>query len=57
MALLESWLITGEGLETLCAIAAENEEGVSFLELQGFRRTDGPAPSPVGGGRTFWMCW
>lgn len=57
MAMLEGWLIPGEGVETLCAIAAENEEGVSFLELQGFRRTDQPADSPIGQGRAFWMCW
>lgn len=57
MAMLEGWLIPDQGVETLCAIAAENEEGVSFLEMQGFHRTGEPAESPVGRGRAFWMCW
>lgn len=57
MALLESWLISGQQVETLCAIAAENEEGLSFLDLQGFRRTDEPVDPPIGAGPSFWMCW
>jgi GNAT superfamily N-acetyltransferase len=57
MAMLEEWLIGGGHAETLCAIAAENDEGLSFLELQGFQRTDMPAQSPIGRGRAFWMCW
>lgn len=57
LALLEEWLIPGQGVTTLCAIAASNQEGISFLELQGFQRTDEPAPSPIGSGDAFWMCW
>ncbi|NWG21743.1 MAG: GNAT family N-acetyltransferase [Chloroflexi bacterium] len=56
MALLESWLIPGM-VTTLCAIATNNDEGISFLELQGFRRTDQPADPPIGRGSAFWMCW
>lgn len=56
MALIESWLIPDK-VSTLCAIAANNEEGISFLELQGFRRTNLPAEPPVGRGAAFWMCW
>ncbi len=56
MALIESWLIP-EKVNTLCAIATHNEEGISFLELQGFRRTDLPAEPPIGRGDAFWMCW
>lgn len=56
MALIESWLIPAKA-STLCAIAANNEEGISFLELQGFRRTDLPADPPIGRGMAFWMCW
>ncbi|MGQ9829254.1 MAG: GNAT family N-acetyltransferase [Roseiflexus sp.] len=56
MALIESWLIPPRA-STLCAIAAHNEEGISFLELQGFRRTDLPADPPIGCGTAFWMCW
>lgn len=57
MALLESWLLSEPGVTTLCAIAAENEEGLSFLELQGFRHTELLVDPPVGRGRSFWMCW
>ena len=57
LALLEEWLIPGQGVTTLCAIAASNQEGISFLELQGFQRTGEPAPSPIGSGDAFWMCW
>ncbi|HMO58947.1 MAG TPA: GNAT family N-acetyltransferase [Roseiflexaceae bacterium] len=57
MALLEAWLIGGGHAETLCAIAAENAEGISFLELQGFQRTGEPATPPIGSGNAFWMCW
>lgn len=56
MALLEAWLLPAHAT-TLCAIATENEEGISFLELQGFRRTDMPADPPIGRGKAFWMCW
>ena len=57
MAMLEAWLIPNQGVETLCAIAAENEEGVSFLELQGFHRTGEPAQPPIAHGPSFWMSW
>jgi RimJ/RimL family protein N-acetyltransferase len=57
MALLEHWLIPGQGVETLCAIAAANEEGLTFLEMQGFQRTGETAQSPIGRGNAFWMCW
>lgn len=56
LALIESWLIP-KYVTTLCAIATHNEEGISFLELQGFRRTDLPAEPPIGRGKAFWMCW
>lgn len=57
MAALEHWLLTDQGMTTLCAIASANEEGMSFLELQGFQRSNAPAPTPVGRGASFWMCW
>lgn len=56
VALLEDWLIeTHPNVGALYAIAADNEEGRSFLEMQGFQPTGAPAPSPIVGGRAFWM--
>jgi RimJ/RimL family protein N-acetyltransferase len=56
LALLVGWLAESHpGVESLWAIAAANPEGRAFLELQGFAATDARAPSPVGGGETFWM--
>lgn len=57
MALIEQWLIPGQGVNTLCAIASHNEEGISFLQLQGFYQTDEPATSPIASGNAFLMCW
>ncbi|HWQ16107.1 MAG TPA: GNAT family N-acetyltransferase [Roseiflexaceae bacterium] len=57
MALLEEWLIPDQGVRTLCAIAGANEEGRSFLHLQGFQLTDEPAQPPVGRGAAVWACW
>jgi hypothetical protein len=57
MALLEEWLLSRQGVSTLCAIAGANEEGLSFLQLQGFRLTDEPAQPPVGRGDALWACW
>lgn len=57
MAALESWLISEQGVELLCAIATNNEEGLSFLQLQGFQQTDQAAPPPIGRGHAFWMSW
>lgn len=57
LAALEHWLLTEQAMTTLCAIASANEEGISFLELQGFQRSEEVAPTPVGRGASFWMCW
>src|SRR5262245_60277968 len=55
MALLASWLADEHGAESLWAIAADNEEGLSFLRLQGFEPTGELATPPIGQGRVFWM--
>jgi RimJ/RimL family protein N-acetyltransferase len=57
MAMLETWLLNEQGVETLFAIASANEEGVSFLELQGFNRTGETAQPPIASGPAFWMAW
>jgi RimJ/RimL family protein N-acetyltransferase len=53
MALLEDWLLESRGGE-LWAIGADNEEGLSFLRLQGFQPTGEPATPPIASGRAFW---
>lgn len=55
MALLEQWLAETHGAVTLYAIAAANEEGQSFLRLQGFGPTDTPAQPVIGQGHAHWM--
>ena len=55
MALIEEWLATEANAQTLWAVAADNAEGLSFLELQGFTATGEPAPPPIAAGRAFWM--
>jgi RimJ/RimL family protein N-acetyltransferase len=55
LALLERWLAEEHGIGALWAVAGENEEGQSFLRLQGFRPTGEPATPPIGRGRAFWM--
>jgi GNAT superfamily N-acetyltransferase len=54
MALLEGWLLDAPDGE-LWAVAADNEEGLSFLRLQGFQSADKPAEPPIAAGHTFWM--
>jgi hypothetical protein len=54
MALLEGWLLDGQDGE-LWAIGTDNEEGLSFLHLQGFQPTGEPATPPIAAGRAFWM--
>jgi RimJ/RimL family protein N-acetyltransferase len=55
MALLDEWLATGQGATSLWAIAVANEEGQSFLQLQGFAPTGEHATPPIAAGRAFWM--
>jgi RimJ/RimL family protein N-acetyltransferase len=55
MGLLESWLLAEPSASVLWATAAANEEGLSFLRLQGFQATEEPATAPIGEGRAFWM--
>lgn len=55
MALLERWLAETHGATDLYAVAAANEEGQSFLRLQGFAPTGAPAQPPVGRGTAQWM--
>jgi GNAT superfamily N-acetyltransferase len=55
MALLDEWLAAEHGAASLWAIAANNEEGQSFLRLQGFTPTGEPAAPPIGEGNAFWM--
>jgi GNAT superfamily N-acetyltransferase len=57
MALIESWLIPDQGVETLCTIASQNEEGLSFLQLQGFQVTDQITDPPIGRGQAFYAYW
>jgi RimJ/RimL family protein N-acetyltransferase len=57
LGLLEGWLIPGQGVETICAICAEDPASIEFLALQGFQRTDQVAVTPIGAGTAFWMCW
>ncbi len=57
MALIETWLIASQGVTTLCAIAAHNQEGFDFLQLQGFHSAGIDAVPPIGTGQAFWMCW
>jgi hypothetical protein len=53
-ALLEDWLLDGQDGE-LWAIATGNEEGLSFLRLQGFQPIGEPATPPNAAGCAFWM--
>lgn len=55
MALLEHWLAAQPGVTALYAMAANNDEGRSFLALQGFVPTGMPAEPPIGRGRAEWM--
>jgi hypothetical protein len=55
MALLEGWLAAEHDAASLWAIGADNEEGQSFLRLQGFAPTGEPATPPIGAGNAFWM--
>jgi RimJ/RimL family protein N-acetyltransferase len=55
MAMVEGWLNDEHSVDTLYAIAANNEEGRSFLHFQGFTPTGEDAVSPIGKGRAFWM--
>lgn len=54
LALIEDWL-AGQGATLTHAIAANNDEGISFLALQGFAPTGVPAPSPIASGTAYWM--
>lgn len=55
MALLERWLAETHAPQTLYAVAAANEEGLSFLRLQGFGPTGAPAQPVIGQGQAHWM--
>jgi GNAT superfamily N-acetyltransferase len=55
MALIEEWLMAETEAESLWAIAADNEEGLSFLRLQGFEPAGQPVVPPIATGRAFWM--
>jgi hypothetical protein len=55
MGLLEPWLLAEPSASVLWATAAANEEGLSFLRLQGFQATGEPATAPIGEGRASWM--
>jgi hypothetical protein len=55
MALLEGWLAAEHSATSLWVIAADNEEGQSFLRLQGFIPTGEPAAPPIATGSAFWM--
>src|SRR5262245_22278002 len=55
MALLDEWLASEHSAASLWAIAADNEEGQSFLRLQGFTPTGEPAVPPIAIGQAFWM--
>jgi RimJ/RimL family protein N-acetyltransferase len=55
VALVEQWLAEQHNAALTHTIAAENEEGLSFAQLQGFLPTGETAPSPVGSGQVFWM--
>lgn len=55
MALIVEWLADDPAVETLWAVASENAEGLSFLEMQGFERSGMPAAPPIASGRAFWM--
>jgi hypothetical protein len=54
MALLEGWLAAEHDAGSLWAIGTNNEEGQSFLQLQGFLSTGEPATPPIGAGSAFW---
>jgi hypothetical protein len=55
MALLEGWLAAEHDAASLWAIGAANEEGQSFMELQGFAPVGDSAAPPIGAGNAFWM--
>ena len=55
MALLDEWLVAEQGAAPLWAIGTANEEGQSFLQLQGFAPTGEPAAPPIATGSAFWM--
>jgi ribosomal protein S18 acetylase RimI-like enzyme len=55
MALIEAWLAAEVAAPALWVVAAENEEGLSFLRLQGFEPTGAPASPPIAAGPAFWM--
>ncbi|HEU4322996.1 MAG TPA: GNAT family N-acetyltransferase [Roseiflexaceae bacterium] len=55
MALLERWLVEQPGVAALYAVAGSNEEGRSFLALQGFAPTGEPTDPPVGRGAAEWV--
>jgi hypothetical protein len=55
MALLEQWLASEHEAASLWTIGTDNEEGQSFLRLQGFAATGEPAAPPIGVGSAFWL--
>jgi len=57
LALLETWLIRQAAIDRLCALGGDNPEGHTFLELQGFHRTNDRAPLPVGSGEADIWSW
>ncbi len=57
LALLETWLVRQAAIERLCALGSSNPEGRTFLELQGFHRTNDRAPLPAGVGEADIWSW
>lgn len=55
MNLLRFWLDETQQVRLSYALAASNEEGESFLAMQGFIPTDQTQPSPIGRGTTMRM--
>jgi RimJ/RimL family protein N-acetyltransferase len=55
MALVDEWQATELGGTSLWAIGTSNEEGQSFLQLQGFAPTGEPVAPPITKGPAFWM--
>jgi RimJ/RimL family protein N-acetyltransferase len=54
MALLDAWLAAEHAVVLRWAVTADNEEGLSFLQLQGFTPTGEPATPPIGAGNAGW---
>lgn len=55
LSLLQAWIQAAYHITDIYPIAANNKEGQSFLELQGFQPTGESATPPIGQGEAFWM--